>query len=143
MLTYSEVMASTLLEISLYESYKSILTLSTSKTVEIFLVLENGAKLRAFWVEQKHQDHMLSILDKKLFAIFKAKYSSHLTGMADDHVYLLYLSILSSLAGKDYHSYLTNSKTFSFPTLVCRAGNAQVLALLKSNSFHKVLEVVT
>ncbi|KAM7185889.1 hypothetical protein V8F33_012155 [Rhypophila sp. PSN 637] len=142
LLTYSEVMASTLLEISLYESYKSILTTSSTKNVEIFIILEHGAKLRSFWVEQKHQDQMISVLDKKLFALFKARYISHLSGIPDDALFLLYLSILSSLAGKDYHSYLTQqTKTFSFPALVCRSANAQVLSLLKSSNWAKALDV--
>lgn len=140
-LTYSEVMASTLLEISLYESYKSILALSSTKTVEIYLILEQGAKLRAFWVEQKHHDSLISLLDKKLFALFKAKYTASITGIPDEALSLLYLSILSSLAGKDYHSSLTTVKTFSFASLVCRAGNSQVLSLLRSSNWSKALDV--
>lgn len=143
LLSYSEVMASTLLEISLFESYKSILSLSASKTVEIHILLEHGAKLRSFWVENRHyhQDLLLSVLDKKLFGLFKAKFSQQCQGLSDDSLYLLYLSIIQTLAGKDYHSYLSQTKSFDFAALVCRSGNAQVLSLLKSSSFVKALEV--
>jgi len=126
-LTYSELMAATLLEISLYEQYKRVI--STETKVEI--ILEYGAKLRTFWVEQK-QEHMLVILDKKLFHVFKTKYTAFIK-THDEHTHIFYLALLSSL-GRD------QSKV-DFAALVCKAGNKKVAALLEEGEFKKALEV--
>ncbi|KAK0620403.1 hypothetical protein B0T14DRAFT_457391 [Immersiella caudata] len=125
--TYSELMAVTLLEISLYEEYKRVI--GTETKVEV--ILECGAKLRSFWVEQKHE-HMIVILDKKLFHIFKTKYSAFIKTQ-DEHTRIFYLALLASL-----------SKEFTkvdFAALVCKSGNAKVAALLEAGDFKKALEV--
>ncbi|KAK3331850.1 hypothetical protein B0T19DRAFT_367021 [Cercophora scortea] len=126
--SYSEVMAATLLEISLYEEYKRV-TIATETTIEI--VLEHSAKLRAFWVERK-QDSLLVILDKRLFHLFKTKYSQFLK-THDDHTRLFYLALIGSL-GRDYAKV-------DFAALACKAGNAQVNALLEAGAFKDALEV--
>ncbi|KAK0641655.1 hypothetical protein B0T16DRAFT_380569 [Cercophora newfieldiana] len=126
-LTYSELMAAALLEISLYEEYKRV----TVTEARVELVLECGAKLRAFWVEQK-QEHMLIILDKKLFHVFKTKYSAFIK-THDDYTRIFYFALLASL-GRDF----TN---VNFATVVCKAGNAKVAALLGAGEFKQALEV--
>ncbi|KAK3985129.1 hypothetical protein QBC44DRAFT_164180 [Cladorrhinum sp. PSN332] len=126
-LSYSELMAVTLLEISLYEQYKRVI--ETETTIEI--VLEYGAKLRDFWVKQK-REQMLVILDQRLYHAFKTKYAGFIT-THDDYTRLFYFALLGDL-GRD----LTK---IDFPALVCRAGNAKVEALLKANEFKKALEV--
>ncbi|KAK3322767.1 hypothetical protein B0H66DRAFT_555192 [Apodospora peruviana] len=129
-MSYSELMACTLLEITLYEEYKRVTTVET----KIEIQLEYGAKLRAFWVEQ-HQHSLLSVLDKKLFALFKTKYASFIS-THDDHTHIYYLSILESLGCHDHYG-----QTVDFALLACRAGNAKVASLLKAGEFKKALEV--
>ncbi|KAK4454286.1 hypothetical protein QBC34DRAFT_317381 [Podospora aff. communis PSN243] len=126
-LTYSELMAATLLEISLYSEYKRVA--NTECSVEV--ILECGAKLRSFWVEQKHE-HMLVILDKKLFYTFKTKYSAFIK-THDDYTRIFYLALLASLS-KDFTK-------IDFATLVCKSGNAKVAALLEAGEFKAALEV--
>ena len=126
-MAYSELMALTLLEISLYEQYKKAMEMET----RIELVLEHGAKLRAFWVEQK-QAHLIVMLDKKLFLIFKTKYSAFIK-THDEHTHLFYLSLLS-LLGREHG-------TVDFAAFACQAGNAKVAALLEASEFKKALEV--
>ncbi|KAK5657776.1 hypothetical protein OQA88_2849 [Cercophora sp. LCS_1] len=126
-MSYSELMAVTLLEISLYEEYKRVIETET----RIEIVLEYGAKLRTFWVEQK-QEHMLVILDKKLYHIFKTKYSAFIK-TEDEIARLFYLALLSSLGA--------SQGKIDFPALVCKAGNAKVASLLKAGDFKKALQV--
>ncbi|KAK0715896.1 hypothetical protein B0H67DRAFT_538659 [Lasiosphaeris hirsuta] len=127
MLTYSELMAATLLEITLYEQYRKV----TETETRIEVVLEYGAKLRAFWVEQK-QEQMIIILDKKLYSVFKTKYSGVIK-THDDYTRIFYLAVLSILS-KDYAQV-------DFAALVCRAGNSKVAHLLEAGEFKKALEV--
>lgn len=126
-MTYSELLAVTLLEISLYEQYKEVIETETNTEI----VLDYGAKLRSFWVEQG-QEQLLVVLDKRLFHLFKTKYAAFIT-THDDYTWLLYLALTRSL-GRD----LTK---IDFPALVCRAGNAEVASLLEAGEFKKALEV--
>ncbi|KAK4230350.1 hypothetical protein QBC38DRAFT_452274 [Podospora fimiseda] len=126
-LSYSELMAVTLLEISLYEQYKRVIETET----KIEIVLEYGAKLRTFWVEQR-QEQMVAILDQRLYHVFKTKYAGCIT-THDDYTRIFYLALLGSL-GRD----LTK---IDFPALVCRTGNAKVEALLEAREFKKAFEV--
>ncbi|KAK0722062.1 hypothetical protein B0T26DRAFT_643921 [Lasiosphaeria miniovina] len=126
-MTFSELMASTLLEISLYEQYKKVIEIET----DIEIVLQHGSRLRAFWAEQR-EDHLLAVLDKKLFHIFKTKYSAFIT-THDDYTRIFYLALLAFLA-KD-------EARVDFAALACKSGNAKVAELLESGDFKKALEV--
>ncbi|KAK4159202.1 hypothetical protein QBC43DRAFT_362161 [Cladorrhinum sp. PSN259] len=126
-LSYAELMAVTLLEISLYEQYKRVI--ETESRIE--LVLEYGAKLRTFWVDQK-QEQMLVILDQRLYHAFKTKYAGFIT-THDDYTRIFYLALLGTL-GKD----LTK---IDFAAISCSTGNAKVESLLNGNQFKKALEV--
>lgn len=126
-LSYSELMAVTLLEISLYEQYKRVIETET----RIEIVLEYGAKLRAFWVEQK-QEQMLLILDQRLYQAFKTKYAGYIC-THDEYTRLFYLAVLGTL-GRD----LTK---IDFPALVCQTGNSKVQTLLEAGEFKKAFEV--
>lgn len=125
--TYSELMACILLEISLYEQYKKVMETETN----IEIVLEYGAKLRAFWVEQR-LEQMVIILDKRLFQVFKAKYSAFIK-TSDEFTRIFYIAVLSSLS-------IDRAKV-DFAALVCKAGNAKVAALIEKSEFKKALEV--
>ncbi|KAK1750959.1 hypothetical protein QBC47DRAFT_331102 [Echria macrotheca] len=126
-MTYSELMAVTLLEITLYKEYKRVIETET----RIEVILEYGAKLRSFWIEQK-QEHMIVVLDKKLFQMFKAKYSAFIK-TNDEYTHIFYTALLSILG--------VDNRNVDFAAFVCRAGNAKVAALLKAKEFKKALEV--
>lgn len=125
--TYSEVMASLLLEMSLYEQYTCILESSAS----IELILLHGAKLRFFWTEARHE-HLVLTLDTKLFALFKSRFSAFISHSDDAVVREFYLSLLVHLGG--------GSKT-DFASLACAAGNARVAALMEKGEFKRAHEV--
>ncbi|KAK3390788.1 hypothetical protein B0H63DRAFT_410784 [Podospora didyma] len=125
--SFSELMATTLLEISLYEQYKKVFEVETKTEV----ILECGFKLRSFWVERK-QEKMLAVLDKRLFALFKTKYGA-LIATHDDYSYIFYLALSGYLAKE--HAKL------DFAAVACKAGNAKVANLLEHGEFKKALEV--
>ncbi|KAK0630216.1 hypothetical protein B0T17DRAFT_488060 [Bombardia bombarda] len=126
-MTYSELMAATLLEVFLYEQYKNVVVAKA----QIEVILEYGAKLRAFWVEQK-QDQMIVVLDRKLFELFKVRYSAVIK-THDDHTRIFYLALLASL-GEDHAKV-------DFAALACKAGNAKAATLVKAGEFKNALEV--
>ncbi|KAK0745016.1 hypothetical protein B0T21DRAFT_448085 [Apiosordaria backusii] len=127
-LTFSELMAVTLLEITLYEAYKRETESKNSKTT---VVLEYGAKLRAFWVEQK-QEHMCTVLDQRLFHLFKTKFGGFIT-THDDYTRIFYLALLASLE--------RDLTKIDFVALACKAGNDKVASLLKAGEWTNALEV--
>lgn len=126
-MTYSELMAVTLLELSLYEQYKTVM--KTEKRIEV--ILEYGAKLRVFWAEQR-QEHMLVSLDQTLFVIFKTHYVAFIK-THDEHTRIFYLALLTALS--------RDQAKVDFPAIVCKAGNKRVAGLLEAGDFKRALEV--
>jgi tetratricopeptide (TPR) repeat protein len=129
--TYSEVMASLLLEVSLYEQYN----LAVSSNSQIETILLHGAKLRFFWVEAElvHHRHLIAVLDQKLFALFKASFKAFLP--ADDAVAReFYVALVTELGP-------TRSTKIDLALLSCRAGNARVAQLLQAGEFRRAHEV--
>ncbi|KAK0672772.1 hypothetical protein QBC41DRAFT_343650 [Cercophora samala] len=127
-LTFTELMAMALLEITLYEAYKREIESKTSRTT---FVLEYGAKLRAFWIEQK-QEHMCAVLDQRLFQLFKTKFGGFIT-THDDYTRIYYLAVLAYLQ--------QDLKKVDFDAVACKAGNDKVASLLKAGEWKKALEV--
>ncbi|KAK4175999.1 hypothetical protein QBC36DRAFT_353351 [Triangularia setosa] len=128
-LTFSELMAMALLEITLYEAYKRETESKTSRTT---FVLEYGAKLRAFWIEQK-QEHMCTVLDQRLFHVFKTKFGGFIT-THDDYTRIFYLALLAHLE--------QDLRKIDFVAIACQAGNDKAASLLKAGEWKKALEVV-
>ena len=126
-LSYSEIMIDIVAETFLIEQYTR--SIKTSTTIE--LVLEYGAKLRAFWEFRRHTT-LVSSLDKKLFETFKAKYGS-IIQTHDTITFVFYVTLLHEL-GKD------RSKV-DFHAIVCRSSNAKVRALLEAGDFQQAHEV--
>jgi hypothetical protein len=128
--TYSEVMASLLLEMSLYEQYTH--AINSKSNIEV--ILEHGAKLRFFWEEAKlvKHEHLIATLDQKLFALFKSSFSAHLH--AEDAVtHEFYVALLAELGR-------TRTKV-DFAALSCKAGNVRVAQLLEKGEFQRAHEV--
>ncbi|KAK4663014.1 hypothetical protein QC763_601090 [Podospora pseudopauciseta] len=127
-LTFTDLMAMALCEITLYEAYKRETESKTSRTT---FVLEYGAKLRAFWIEQK-QEHMCAVLDQRLFHIFKTKFGGFIT-THDDFTRIYYLAVLTYLQ--------QDLRKIDFDAVACKAGNEKVASLLKVGEWKKALEV--
>jgi tetratricopeptide (TPR) repeat protein len=123
-ITYSEVLANLLLEMSLYEQYTAVVEASAS----IETILLHGAKLRFFWTECKNE-HLVLTLDTKLFSLFKSRFSTFITHSDDAVIREFYLGLLLHLA--------SGTNKVDFPTLACAAGNARVAALLEKGEFHR------
>lgn len=123
-ITYSEVLASLLLEMSLYEQYTAVLEASAS----IETILLHGAKLRFFWTECQNENLVLT-LDTKLFSLFRSRFSTFITHSDDTVIREFYLGLLFHLG--------TGTNKVDFPTLACAAGNARVAALLEKGEFHR------
>ena len=124
---YSELMASILFEMTLYEQYHH--AVETKESTEV--ILEYGAKLRAYWVETRHEKHVLT-LDVKLFQIFKHKYGGFVR-THDDHTKIFYRALVVDL-GRD-------RAKVDFAGIACRTGNSTVLALLEAGDFKCAIEV--
>ncbi|KAK4200337.1 hypothetical protein QBC40DRAFT_348659 [Triangularia verruculosa] len=127
-LTFTDLMALALCEITLWEAYKQETESKTSRTI---CVLEYGAKLRGFWIEQ-NQQHMCTALDQRLFHVFKTKFGSFIT-THDDYTRIFYLALLANLQ--------QDLKKIDFVAIACKAGNDKVAALLKAGEWKKALEV--
>jgi hypothetical protein len=128
--SYSEVMASLLLEMTLYEQY----TQAVNSNSEIVIILQYGAKLRFFWEEAKlvQQAHLIAALDQKLFALFKNSFKAFIH--AEDAITReFYVALLAELGR-------TRSKV-DFAALSCKAGNARVAQLLEKGEFKRAHEV--
>jgi tetratricopeptide (TPR) repeat protein len=126
-LSYSEVMADILLETQLYEQYTQVIKTET----KIEIVLEVGAKLHAFWASRGRKVEC-DVLDRKLFAMFKASYSACIHTHED--ITLIFYSALLVELGKERN-------TVDFGAIVCLVSNHKVKALLEAGNFNKAHEV--
>ncbi|OAA58461.1 nacht domain containing protein [Niveomyces insectorum RCEF 264] len=127
--SFSELLSSLLYEAFLYEEYRKVID---SSDVGIEAVLESGARLRGFWVEEAKSE-LLVVLDTKLFPVFRARYADYAKVTSDEHVRVFYLALLAELA-KD-------KADASFAVIACKAGNAAVRSLLEAGEFGRALEV--
>ncbi|KAI0880243.1 uncharacterized protein GGS22DRAFT_175508 [Annulohypoxylon maeteangense] len=94
---FSQIMADLLLETLLYEQYVQVTTHMTEKT-SIEIVLEHTARLRSLWVA-RGRTSFVSVLDKKLFAVFIERYSKVLGTYANDRnaSYDLFVALLTEI----------------------------------------------
>ncbi|KAI2638703.1 hypothetical protein GGS26DRAFT_602335 [Hypomontagnella submonticulosa] len=94
---FSQLMADLLLETLLYEQYVSVTSSMTEKT-SIEIVLEHSARLRCLWVA-RGRTGFVSVLDKKLFAIFTERYSKILGSFTNDRnaTFDLYVALLTEI----------------------------------------------
>ncbi|KAI1408061.1 hypothetical protein F5Y13DRAFT_205145 [Hypoxylon sp. FL1857] len=94
---FSQIMADLLLETLLYEQYVVVTTNMTEKT-SIEVVLEHSARLRSLWIS-RGRIGFVSVLDKKLFALFLERYHSTLGSYANDKnaSFDLYVALLTEI----------------------------------------------
>ncbi|KAI1455320.1 hypothetical protein F4805DRAFT_275192 [Annulohypoxylon moriforme] len=94
---FSQIMADLLLETLLYEQYVLVTTNMTKET-SIEIVLEHTARLRSLWVA-RGRTSFVSILDKKLFAVFTERYSKILGTYVNDRnaTFDLYVALLTEI----------------------------------------------
>jgi tetratricopeptide (TPR) repeat protein len=126
-LSYSEVMADILLETQLYEQYTQVIKTETKTEI----VLEVGAKLHAFWAFRGRKVEC-DVLDRKLFAMFKAGYGACIN-THDDITFIFYSALLVEL-GKEL-------SIVDFGAIACLVSNLKVKALLEAGDFNKAHEV--
>jgi len=129
-LTFTEIMASLLLEAILYEEYTRVL--ETETTVSIETVLITGARLRAFW-EEERKTNLVAVLDKKLFTLFKNKYGGSFKSSQDDGARVFYVALLRALG--------VDKPDINFAVLACRAGRDRVKTLIEEGEFKRAVEV--
>src|SRR5271155_789080 len=120
-------MADILLETQLYEQYTQVIKTET----KIEIVLEVGAKLHAFWAFHGRKVEC-DVLDRKLFAVFKAGYGAGIH-THDDITFIFYSALLVEL-GKE-------RSIVDFGAIVCLVSNLKVKALLEAGDFNKAHEV--
>ncbi|KAI2467444.1 hypothetical protein F4781DRAFT_433450 [Annulohypoxylon bovei var. microspora] len=114
---FSQIMADLLLETLLYEQYVSVTTSMTEKT-SIETVLEHAARLRSLWVA-RGRTGFVTVLDKKLFAIFIERYSKILGTYVNDRnaTYDLYVALLTEIGGGN----ASERSTVDFPMATVKA----------------------
>ncbi|OLN98018.1 hypothetical protein CCHL11_06795 [Colletotrichum chlorophyti] len=132
--SFSEIMADVLLETVLYEQYISVMsTITESTTIEI--VIEHAASLRFVW-EARGRTSFVSVLDKKLFSMFTARYAKALGPYAADSkiTFEFYVSLLREIGG----GLAADRGRIDFGYLACKAAESVVRRLMvKEKNFGK------
>ncbi|XXH04135.1 hypothetical protein Hte_010548 [Hypoxylon texense] len=123
---FSQLMADLLLENILYEQYVMVTTNMTEKT-SIETVLEHTARLRSLWVVRGRKS-FVSVLDKKLFAIFTERYSKVLGTYVNDRnaTFEFYVALLTEIGD----SNSTERTTVDFALATVKAVNTIVRKLM-------------
>ncbi|KAI1808830.1 hypothetical protein F4811DRAFT_566456 [Daldinia bambusicola] len=123
---FSQLMADLLLETLLYEQYISVTTGMGEKT-SIEIVLEHGARLRSLWVALGRES-FVTVLDKKLFAIFTERYAKILGSYGNDRnvVFELYVALLTEIGDET----ATERTTVDFAMATVKAINTLVRKLM-------------
>ncbi|XDG03937.1 hypothetical protein ABKA04_003552 [Annulohypoxylon sp. FPYF3050] len=119
---FSQIMADLLLETLLYEQYVSVTSHMTEKT-SIEVVLEHTARLRSLWIA-RGRTGFVSVLDKKLFAVFTERYSKILGTYVNDRnaTYDLYVALLTEIGDGS----ATERTTIDFSMATVKAINKAV-----------------
>ncbi|KAI0095438.1 hypothetical protein F4776DRAFT_677433 [Hypoxylon sp. NC0597] len=123
---FSQIMADLLLEMLLYEQYVMVTTNMTEKT-NIETVLEHSARLRSLWAA-RGRTGFVSILDKKLFALFLERYHTVLGSYANDKnaSYDLYVALLTEIG----ESNAAERTTIDFAMATVKSINTTVWKLM-------------
>ncbi|KAI1370309.1 hypothetical protein F4677DRAFT_451529 [Hypoxylon crocopeplum] len=130
---YSQLMADLLLETLLYEQYVSVTAHITEKT-NIETVFEHTARLRSVWVSRRRTD-FVSILDKKLFAIFIERYSKVLGSYVNDQkaTFEFYVALLTEIGDGN----ATERTTVDFAMATVKSINTIVRKLMVENNLPR------
>ncbi|KAI0179468.1 hypothetical protein GGR52DRAFT_589190 [Hypoxylon sp. FL1284] len=123
---FSQLMADLLLESLLYEQYVLVATKITDKT-NIEVVLEHSARLRSLWVS-RGRTSFVSVLDKRLFAVFTERYAKVLGTYVNDRTatFELYVALLSEIGDGS----ATERTTIDFALATVKAINTIVRKLM-------------
>jgi len=133
--SYSEVMASLVIEMSRYERYAR----AVESDAKIEIILEHGARLRSLWHQVDilgNRGTLIGALDQRLFRLFRDKYGK-LIDAEEAAAREFYLAIVVAL-GQAH-------RTVDFATLSCKAGIDKVAELLEKGEFklaHQVAQCV-
>jgi hypothetical protein len=122
---YTEMMVNIVYEAVLYQEYSRVV----EKETRLEVILESGAKLRAFWAE-KNRTQLLTILDERLLQIFVKQYAAAFKGADQVYVRTFYLAIAEELAKEK------RAATLDFAALACKTGVAKVKAFIVSKELH-------
>ncbi|KAI1140079.1 hypothetical protein F5Y05DRAFT_306065 [Hypoxylon sp. FL0543] len=123
---FSQIMADLLLETLLYEQYVAVTTNMTEKT-SIETVLEHSARLRSLWIA-RGRTGFVSVLDKKLFAVFMERYHTILGSYANDRnaSFDLYVALLTEIGDGS----ATERTTIDFALATVKSINTTVRKLM-------------
>ncbi|KAK1996293.1 hypothetical protein LX36DRAFT_723508 [Colletotrichum falcatum] len=95
--SFSELMADVLLETVLYEQYMSVMSTMTESTM-IEGIIEPAARLRFVW-DSRGRKGFVSVLDKKLFSLFTARYAKFLGSQDSSVAFSFYEALLTEIGG--------------------------------------------
>lgn len=123
---FSQLMADLLLETLLYEQYVVATSNMTEKT-SIEMVLEHTARLRSLWVVRGRKS-FISVLDKRLFAIFMERYAKVFGTYVNDRqaTFELYVALLTEIGDGS----ATERTTVDFAMATVKAINTIVRRLM-------------
>ncbi|WQF85619.1 Putative tetratricopeptide-like helical domain superfamily [Colletotrichum destructivum] len=130
--SFSELMADVLLETVLYEQYMSVMSTVTDST-RIETIIEPAARLRFVW-ESRNRKGFVSVLDKKLFALFTSRYGKFLGGQDANVTFGFYEALLAEIGG----GIAADRGAIDFALVSCKAAFASVRRLMvEENNFAK------
>ncbi|SPO29106.1 uncharacterized protein UTRI_06055 [Ustilago trichophora] len=129
--SYSEVMAAVLLEMQLYRQF---VYHTSTKTVEMIVLLQAGARLHCFWQEMGRIELCSTILGKML-AHFRASSIGNCLGdeVSDEVVLVLLETLLSHTDGE--------KRIDDVGKVICHAINHKVKVLLEAGEFSTAHEL--
>ncbi|KAK2027356.1 hypothetical protein LX32DRAFT_694858 [Colletotrichum zoysiae] len=130
--SFSELMADVLLEAVLYEQYMSVMSTVTESTM-IETIIEPAAHLRFVW-ESRGRKGFVSVLDKKLFSLFIARYGEFLGNQDSNVTFSFYEALLTEIGG----GIAADRGTMDLGLMSCKAAYTSVRRLMMhENNFSK------
>ncbi|KAK1988876.1 hypothetical protein LZ30DRAFT_812994 [Colletotrichum cereale] len=134
--SFSELMADVLLETVLYEQYMSVVSKMTDSTM-IETIIEPAARLRFIW-ESRGRKGFVSVLDKKLFSLFTARYGKVLGSQDSNVTFSFYEALLIEIGG----GIAADRGTIDLGLMSCKAAYTSVRRLMvQDNNFTKANSV--
>ncbi|KDN64152.1 hypothetical protein CSUB01_02745 [Colletotrichum sublineola] len=122
--SFSELMADVLLETVLYEQYMSVMSTVTESTM-IETIIEPAARLRFVW-ESRGRKGFVSVLDKKLFSLFTARFGRSLAGHESNITFSFYEALLTEIGG----GIAADRGTIDLGLMSCKAAYTSVRRLM-------------
>ncbi|EFQ34757.1 uncharacterized protein GLRG_09901 [Colletotrichum graminicola M1.001] len=134
--SFSGLMADVLLETVLYEQYTSAMSTVTESTM-IETIIEPAARLRFVW-ESRGRKGFVSVLDKKLFPLFTARYGKFLGSHDSNVTFSFYEALLTEIGG----GIAADTGTVDIGLMSCKAAYTSVRRLMiLENNFAKANSV--